>query len=59
MLWHFNRHLIGLNIEQMTVITGIPCINAPTVHWETVHTNGGLTCIFAFVYPNSVWNGWE
>lgn len=45
-----NRHLIALNIEQMIVITGIPYINAATVNREKVHSNGGLTCIFAFVY---------
>lgn len=30
----FNRHLIALNIEQMTVLTGIPYINAATVNRE-------------------------
>lgn len=48
----FNRHLIALNIEQMIVITGIPYINAATVNRGTAHTNGRLTCIFAFVYAN-------
>lgn len=48
----FNRHLIALNIKQMIVITGIPYLNAATVNREKVHTNGNLTCIFAFVYPN-------
>lgn len=36
----FNRHLIALNIEQMTVITGIPYINAATVNRKKLHTNG-------------------
>lgn len=48
----FNRHLIALNIEEMIVITGIPYINAADVHREQAHTNGRLTSIFAFVYPN-------
>ena len=48
----FNRHLIALNIEQMIVITGILYINAATVNREKAHTNGRLTCILAFVYPN-------
>lgn len=54
----FNKHLIALNIEQMIVITGIPYINRTTVSREKVHTNGGLTCIFAFVYTNFGYNGW-
>lgn len=37
----FNRHLIALNIEQMTIITGIPYINAATVtDREKAHSNG-------------------
>lgn len=54
----FNRHLIALNIEQMIVITGIPCINTASVKREKAHTNGRLTCIFAFVYANLGCNGW-
>lgn len=49
----FNKHLIALNTEQMIVITGIPYINGATVSGEKVHINGGLTCIFVFVYTNS------
>lgn len=44
----FNRHLIALNIEQMTVITRMSRTSATTAHREGVYEYGTPTCVFVF-----------